>query len=310
MARTVEITVSPDKADQLIPKLQELNGLLGMRIQKDISIDPVGHVIAVDVTNDALIELMLLLDKGEWLDDEKISVTSSKPLSILSKKARGRIYRESNETTWEEVTGIMNDDAHMTLNVMALMFISGFIAVLGINSNALHLVIGAMVIAPGFVPVTRFVMGLISQSNDWKQGLKDIFKGYISLILGAVVAAAIIKARGQELFPGTSSYLTSGVLVDYWTTITISSLLVSAVAAIAGGIVIMTNRSVLTAGVMIALALIPSASIIGMGLVEGDVTITARAVLRLAIELAIVAIFSALVIIWKKRTVHKRRMNP
>lgn len=152
-------------------------------------------------------------------------------------------------------------------------------------------------------------MGLVSENRDWKHGLTDILKGYISVILGAVAAALIIKARGQELFPGTDSYLTRGVLVDYWTTITVTSILVSVVAAIAGGIVIMTNRSVLTAGVMIALALVPAASIFGMGLVEGDIIVAGKAGMRLGIEMSIVALFSALVFFWKRSTTHRRKMR-
>lgn len=309
MPRIFDITAAPEKVNDIVPKIQKLDGFLGMKIQKNISVDPGGDVISVEITNDSANKLMLLLEAEGWLEDEKISITTSKPLSIISKKASGRVEKENNESTWEEVLGSMNDDANMTYNVMAIMFISGFIAVLGINTNALHLVIGAMVIAPGFVPITRMVMGLVSENGDWKHGLKDIVKGYISLILGAVVAAAIIKARGQELFPGTSSYLTRGVLVDYWTSITVTSLLVSAIAAIAGGIVIMTNRSVLTAGVMIALALVPASSIVGMGLVEGDMDITGKALSRLGIELALVAIFSGIVFFWKKRTTHKRKMR-
>lgn len=309
MPRTVEITVTSDKVDGMIPKLRGLKGFLGMKVQKNISVDPGGDVISFEITNDSTNELMLLLEAEGWLDDDKISVTTSKPLSILSKKARGKVENENNESTWEEVLGSMNDDANMTYNVMMLMFISGFIAVLGINSNALHLVIGAMVIAPGFVPITRLVLGLVSENRDWRHGLKDTLKGYISVILGAVVAAAVIKGRGQELFPGTSSYLTRGVLVDYWTTITVTSILVSVVAAIAGGIVIMTNRSVLTAGVMIALALVPAASIIGMGLVEGNMDVAGKAGMRLGIEIGIVALFSACVFFWKKYTTHRRKMR-
>jgi len=44
-----------------------------------------------------------------------------------------------------------------------------------------------------------------------------------------------------------------GDLVSYWTGITVPSLLVTLVAGVAGGVLVATNRAVLTAGVRMML---------------------------------------------------------
>lgn len=85
--------------------------------------------------------------------------------------------------------------------------------------------------------------------------------------------------------------------------------MVSIVAAFAGAAILVTNKSVLTAGVMIALALIPAASIIGMGLIEGDMDIAGSASIRFLLEVVIVAVFSGLFFLLKRLTTMKRRMR-
>lgn len=76
----------------------------------------------------------------------------------------------------------------------------------------------------------------------------------------------------------------------------------------AGALVVATNRSVLTIGVMIALSLVPTAAITGMALVTGDWALSGRGLLRWLIEVGSVALFSTLVFIWKRVQVQQRKM--
>lgn len=107
-----------------------------------------------------------------------------------------------------------------------------------------------------------------------------------------------------------ASYLPAGVLVSYWSTITASSVIVSAGASAAGALLIATHRSVLTAGVMIALALIPSASVAAMALVAGNPDLAVKGLLRWSIDAALVAVLSGLVFLWKRHRVQRRNMIP
>jgi ABC-type protease/lipase transport system fused ATPase/permease subunit len=63
---------------------------------------------------------------------------------------------------------------------------------------------------------------------------------------------------------------------------------VSALAAIAGALLVVSHRSVLTAGVMIALALVPAAALIPVALIGGDATRAGWAALRWSTEAALV----------------------
>lgn len=309
MSRNIKVTLPSEHTEKMIPKIQEMNGLIGLRVLKNASIHPKGDVLDFDLINSEVNNFLTILEKEGLLDHEKVSITSNKPTSILSKSSSELLLTENHETSWEDVLKNLLHESNMSFNTQLVMFIAGLIAAIGISSNSLHTVIGAMLIAPGFEPVSRFVMGIIAKHRDWKRGGMDIIKGYSLLIAGGVAGGFIIKILGQEVIPGTSSYLPAGVLIEYWTSITATSLLVSVFAAVAGGIIIMTNKSLLTAGVMVALALIPSATIIGLSLLEAEFAMMGSACIRLLLELAIVAIFTGAVFLWKKKTTHKRDMK-
>jgi uncharacterized membrane protein len=282
--------------------------LIGLKVQKNISVKPEGDIISLNVTNRHFNSLMLLLKKLKLTSKASASVSANQPLFIISKSSSYEINNDVSATAWEEMQANMNKESISTINSMLIMFIAGMIAVIGIVTNALHIVIGAMVIAPGFAPITRFSLGIVTESTDWKSGLRDTFKTYSALLAGAFIASFIMQSLGYNLISGKSSYLPLGVLVSYWTSINTSSIIITISAAIAGALVIITNRSVLTAGVMIALALIPATSIIGIGIVAGDFDVAGNAAIRLFLEIGIVAIASALTFLWKKYSVYKREM--
>lgn len=309
MSRNIQVSLPTEHTEKVLPKIQQMNGLIGLRIHRNSSIQPKGDVLDFDLINSEVNNFLIILEKEGLLNHENVSVTTNKPTNVLSKSSSEQILDENHETSWEDVLKNLLHESHMSFNTQLVMFFSGLIAAIGISNNSLHIVIGAMLIAPGFEPISRLVMGLVTRHREWKRGGRDLLKGYGMLLAGSVAGGLLIKILGQEVLPGTSSYLPAGVLVQYWSSITLTSVLVSVFASLAGGIIIMTNKSLLTAGVMVALALIPATALVSLGLLEADFALAAKAFIRLLLELAIVAIFTGVIFLWKKRTTHQREMN-
>lgn len=309
MPRTVDITLPSNKTDALIADIKKLNGILGIKVHRKLSLQPEGDVISLGVTDRSLNQLMLLLDEKKLFEDSGVSITTSDPLSIVSKSSSGLSSSDVNEATWEEMVGSISKQSNMTINNMFIMFLSGVLAVTGIITNALHIVIGAMVIAPGFEPVVRISLAVVTKSIDWRRGVGDTAKAYLALFAGALLTTVFFQILGKEPIRGEPSYLQAGVLVSYWTSVKVSSLLVTTAAGIGGALVIATNRSVLTAGVMIALAFVPAVSLVAMGLAEGNADIAFKGFLRWALDAVIVIVFSGIVFFWKKTSVYKRDMK-
>lgn len=308
MPRTIDVTAPTEKTDQLVGDIKQLQGLIGLRLQRGASLQPPGDVITIETTNRSLPTLMQLLERHGAGRESGLSITTSAPISVISPSSASAIVSDVSESTWEEMEIVMAKESNMTVNAMLVMAISGILAAIGIATNALHIVIGAMVIAPGFEPITRLSLGVMAQGEAWQRGLSDTAKGYVALIVGAALATVVLRLLGQSPLGGEASYLPARVLISYWTTITASSLIVTAVASAAGALLIATNRSVLTAGVMIALALVPAAAITGMALVSGDMALAGQGALRWGIDVGLVAILSALVLLWKRARVQRRKM--
>jgi uncharacterized membrane protein len=105
---------------------------------------------------------------------------------------------------------------------------------------------------------------------------------------------------GTSLLTGTQSYEDSEVLIRYWVSFTVDSVSVSVLAGVAGTLLVISQRSVLTAGVMMAVALNPTATMIGMGLVAGDFQLAGSAAVRFAVE-GVIIVGVSVVVFWGKR---------
>jgi uncharacterized membrane protein len=204
-----------------------------------------------------------------------------------------------------DVAGQFRSDTNPELNILLLMLLSGAIAAVGLATDSLHLVIGAMVVAPGFEPFLRLPFALmVGPRRSLRAGATALGGGYALLALGAAVTYLLLDALGQ------AKPLDESFLVAYWTSITASSVVVAVAAGLAGVITVTANRSVFTAGVMIALALVPSMALTGIGLVSGEGRIALDGFLHWLIDGAIVVVTGALVIGAKHTLLHDRTRVP
>lgn len=300
------ITVPSWQTEPLIAELQQIQGLIGLRVQRDISLKPPGDVITVETTNRKLPSLFRMLSERGIGRDSNTSITTSEPTSIISKSSVEAIVLDRSEATWEEMETVIAKESNMTINGILVMAISGVLATIGIATNALHLVIAAMIVAPGFEPIIRISFGAITRTRAWRRGLSQSIQAYAVLTAAAAVTAMVLRSMGKNPLGTDASYLPAGVLISYWTSINVSSILVTIVGAFGGALLIVANRSLLTSGVMVALALIPTATIFGAAIVMGDFSLAGKGLFRWFVEVGIILIISALVFAWKQSQVHQR----
>ena len=135
----------------------------------------------------------------------------------------------------------------------------------------------------------------------------DTARGYGALLLGAAACALLLSAFGTSLPEGTETYHSGAALVSYWTSTTLTSLVVSIAAAVAGVLLLVARRAVLTAGVMIALALVPALTMIAISAVSGDVDLLASAAVRWLVDVAAVVGASVVVLAVHRRAGRSRQ---
>lgn len=308
MARTVEITSPPDRTEQLVKDVEALDGVLGIRVDRGTSRRPAGDVTTVLVTNVGLHPLLRLLDRHGIASDPGASITLSEPAGVISQAAAEKISTDSTEIPWEEMEYTIARESNTWPNTLVMMAAAGVFAAIGIATSALHLVLAAMLIAPGFEPIVRVGLGLVSRSPVWQRGLADFAAGYAALLAGAIAASVVLLLFGRSLPAAEASYLELGELPKYWTTITAPGVVVSVVGGFAGAVLVANNRSVLTAGVMVALSLVPTVTMAGMGLVAENVALITRGLAFWLLDVALVLVTSVLVFTWKLHTVQHRTM--
>lgn len=299
MPRLCEMTTDPLRTDDVLAKLGELDGIIGIVVDRGASVRPPGDCLRLSMTNRGARRLAIAFaDPVAW----GISCFSSnEPLSLVAPAAADELDNESTEPSWTDVAGLLREESNPELNILALMFLAGGIAAVGLATDAVHLVIGAMVVTPGFEPFLRIPFSLIAgQRRALKQAFVGLAAGFLLMALGGGLTFRLLDSL-QTLEP-----LSAQPLVQYWSTSTAAGVTVAVAGGLAGAFTVTAGRPVFTAGVMIALALVPSMTVAGMAAAAGDFGLAGRGVLRWAVEAAVVIVTAAAVIGAKHYTLHGR----
>ena len=303
MARSFEVALPPVQCEDLIRRVRGKPGVVAISLQRGASIEPAGDVLTVWTSNEGAATVLHALDVLRPGDD--CSFTVSEPTSVVAHPRQHSIEHESNEGSWEEVTSLLRRDTNLSTNFFLLMTFSGAVAAAGLWNDTLHIVIGAMLIAPGFEPIVRAPFALIGARGQglWR-GIAGTVLGYACLAIGAAIMLVLLAAFGDS---SGSEALRDRGLVQYWTSLGLSDALIALTAGAAGATIIATQRTVFGAGVMVALALIPSMAIVSMALVFGELGLAGQAAMRWGLDVVCVLIASSIVFGLKQLLRHRRQ---
>ncbi|XTZ14418.1 hypothetical protein ACQSSU_23430 [Micromonospora echinospora] len=164
MPRTVELILPAERTAEVVAAMRRLNPL-SLRLQPGVALHPPGDVLTVEVTNRDLQQVMRVADRCGIGSDTSVSLSTSRPASVVSAGRADDVVQDRDTATVEEVELAIGQESTMTAGKVAIMLVAGAFAALGLASGTLHLLIGAMVIAPGFEPFSRVALGLAHGSR-------------------------------------------------------------------------------------------------------------------------------------------------
>ncbi|MFB6184395.1 MAG: TIGR00341 family protein [Haloarculaceae archaeon] len=171
-----------------------------------------------------------------------------------------RIAREELATKASEMAPSLRNYAAMTL-------ISAVIATAGLLLDSPAVVVGSMVIAPLVGPAMASAVGTVLDDNDlFVRGMKLQVSGLLLAVVGAAAFAAV--ARSLHLIPPFTD-VTAIPEVRERLTPDFLSLVVALGAGAAGVLSLSSGVSTALVGVMIAVALVPPAATVGIGIAWG-----------------------------------------
>jgi hypothetical protein len=307
--RDLEITVPAEATDHLVRELGQLDGVITLSVRRGESVKPEGDVISATVLNteaDAVLQAVVESD-----NHGPVSISTSTVDSVIDTERHADVQRDVDEAAWEEAETAMRRHTRLTLNFFAATLGGGVVAGAGLTATSgvteATALVAAAIIAPVFEPLARFAIAVVNRQRSMMAGaLISALLGYATVIVGAVLAMLVLRAAGHGY---VDEFLNSSTVheVQYPPTV---NLILSAVGAFTGVIMVAAGRFTQLAGPVVALQLLPAAATLGLALELGEGEIAARSLGRLAIDIGLVVVAGLIVFLYKHIVVHGRRRPP
>ena len=305
MHHTIEMTIPPDATAGLLAELEALEGVLNLSVLPGASVKPPGDVVTVHALNREVDGVLAVAARAEQFGP--VSVGTAALQSLVVPQAMRAIDDDADEAAWEEFERDLRHHARLNPNFVALMGLGAVIAVAGLVSapvpQALALA-AAAIITPAFEPVAKLAVGLVRGS--WyavRRAFIAAASGYVVMVLVGALAYLLLEGLGAA--GPTSLAASEGVklVIDP----TAADWLISAGGAIAGLVIVTAFRHAVLAGALIALALVPAAALVGVGLAAGEVVMALEALRRVGLDVLLVIVLGGAVVLLKQRLIHHNR---
>ena len=305
MHHEIDLTVPPEATDEILGELEKHDGVLSLTLQRGGSVKPPGDLFTAHVLNRSMDSVLSIVERAR--EHGPITLGTWRTETVVASGAERAIEDDADESPWEEFERTLRHHGRTSINYLALMGLGGAIAVAGLLSppvpQALALAASA-IIAPAFEPVAKLGLSLLRGSAyRIRRAVVAVAVGYGILAAAGGVAFLVLRALGLAK-PGV---LASSEGVHMVVDPTAADWLVGAGGALAGLVIITSFREAVLAGALIALALVPAAALVGVGVVSGDWALALGGLKRTAADMALVAVLGGAVVFVKDRFVHHGR---
>jgi uncharacterized hydrophobic protein (TIGR00271 family) len=304
----LRLIVPQDLVDEVLDLLEQSPGVTNLWHLPGAASKPVGDLVSCDVAKeDASIvleglRLLNLTDRGsiaaEYLD------------AAMSRAARDAVLAAegspADAVVWEEVEGRVFDSATLSVSYLVLMTVATMIAAIGVITDSIVLIIGAMVVGPEYGPLAGICVAVVEgRLRLAAKSLQAILLGFPLGIFAAAALTAFLLAVGiapEALLPEEHE-LTLFISDPNWFTVVVAVL-----AGIVGMLALVGAKSGVLVGVLISVTTIPAAANVGVAAVYGDWDAAAGAAAQLVINLlAIIA--SGIGVLWVIKRDRLRRIE-
>jgi uncharacterized hydrophobic protein (TIGR00341 family) len=199
-----------------------------------------------------------------------------------------RIARQELESRAEELASALPTYVIMTV-------VSAVIATAGLLLDSPATVVGSMVIAPLIGPAMSAAVGSVIDNGElFRRGIGLQVFGVALAIASATLFAAFVRVT--NLVPPGLDPLSLSEVAERLSP-SVLSLAVALGAGIAGAVSLMTGVSTALVGVMIAVALIPPAATVGIGIAYGEPALAVGSAVLVAVNVLSINL-AALVVLW------------
>ncbi|WGI17930.1 TIGR00341 family protein [Methanonatronarchaeum sp. AMET-Sl] len=278
--RTIEVKVPSDMKDEVLSILGEESverSLVLKTEDQEMLIRALVPKEKVEEVTEALCEAGV--EKEGWLSVATVEVFLSAEAEDIKEEAR---EEEQDRISRDELKAQTSEMAKLTPSYLILTIVSSVIATCGILINSTAVVVGSMVIAPILGPAVASGVGTVLADRDLFR--EAIFSEVLGVLI-AVISSAIfawIAFKFNLVSPIYDPMLVDEIIERIYPTFL--SIAIAIGSGIAGALSLTVGLSTALVGVMIAVALIPPASVAGIGIALGDPLIAVGASILLAVN--------------------------
>jgi uncharacterized hydrophobic protein (TIGR00271 family) len=174
---------------------------------------------------------------------------------------------EEGALAWSELAMASRQYARAVPLYLTFMACAGVIADFGVLTRSPILVVGAMALSPDLLPLCATCVGIVGKRPRLAgRAFTALVVGLAVAGLAAFVVTVLLRVGG---YPPANGSLGDGGL-GVLPTVNVATLVVAAVAGVAGVLAFRTRSSV-AVGVAISITTIPAAAFIGAAVAVGDV---------------------------------------
>jgi uncharacterized hydrophobic protein (TIGR00271 family) len=302
----LRIVVPNYQAEHTLDLLERIPSVFNLVYLERAARKPEGDVILCDVAReDASVVIgdlrELDIDRDGSIAIEEIDSQISAAALRAEEAASGT---PSDAVVWEEVESRTSENVELSASFLAFMAVAMMIAAVGILTDQVVLIIGAMVVGPEFGPIAGLCVAAVQLRADLlKRSLLALAVGFPLGITASFLLALALRALGlvpddfaQQDHPFTEFIADP----DFF------SFLVAYLAGTAGVLSLTSAKSGALIGVLISVTTIPAAANIGVAAAFGDWSEWGGAMGQLSLNLG--AIFLAGIgTLYLQRWLYRRR---
>jgi uncharacterized hydrophobic protein (TIGR00271 family) len=270
------------------------------------AIRPEGDVILCDVAREDTSVLIgdlreLEIDRDGSIALEEIDSQISEAADRAERTASGAV---ADAVVWEEVEQRTSENTELSASFVAFMVLAMLIAAVGIITDQIVLIIGAMVVGPEFGPIAGFCVAAVERRRD------VAVRSLLALAVGfpAGITASFLFTLGLDALNLMPEGFADGEhpFTQFISSPDEFSFIVAFLAGMVGVLSLTNAKSGALVGVLISVTTIPAAANVGVASAVGDGEEWLGAMEQLSLNLTAI-LLAGILTLYLQRLLYVRR---
>jgi len=302
----LRIVAPSHQAEHAVDLLESSPSVCNLIYLRGAARKPEGDVILCDVAREDASVIVSDLRELEVHHEGSIAMEDidSQISDAADRAERAAAGAPSDAVVWEEVESRTSENVEMSASFLAFMVLAMLIAAVGILTDQLILIIGAMVVGPEFGPIA----GLCVAAVQKRVGLAR--RSLVALLVGFPLGITMtflftLALDGAGVIAETFSQK-GHPFTDFISNPDEFSVIVAFLAGMAGVLSLTNAKSGALVGVLISVTTIPAAANIGVAAALGDGEEWVGAMEQLALNLGAI-LLACIGTLYLQRRLYQRR---